>query len=144
MVHGVVEHDKGDESQTMLNLGFINNLDDLLDDSGLFLLLLLLSGVVGVALDVELEQVLDFLDFLNEGRLAGDHLLLGVGGSWNIALADALLGLVNLVELLVLVAVLATHGGNEEIVGGAEVELELGLLVLLLGRGGLLLVGAHF
>lgn len=149
--HLVEEEHIGQESEGLLNRGLVNDLDLLFNDLGLFFLGLLggLAQVGGVALDVELNQVRDFLDFLLEAGLGRTHLLLGVSRH-DFALADALLGLVDLVELLLLVTVFAALVRDEQVFSGAEVEGELvvlGLLILvLLLRGGFLdlLRGAHF
>lgn len=64
---------------------------------------ILLPGVVGVRLNVQLNQLLDLFDVgLNLG-LSGKHLLLSVSGL-NIALFDLLFGGNNLVQFLLLVA----------------------------------------
>ena len=69
---------------------------------------------------------------------------MGIGGS-SFAFADGLFNLIGFVEPLLLVAQFAAFGGDEEILGGAKVELEFVMLFLVVEglfflRG---FVGAH-
>ena len=64
------------------------------------------------------------LDVSLDLGLLRHHFLLSVG--WvDLALLDALLGLDDFVELLLLVAQFAALRRDEQVLGGAEVELEL-------------------
>lgn len=118
---------------------------DLLFDDNFFDLLLLnvvLALIVGVALDVEFDESFKFVDFVLEAVLVGNHLFLSVIGL-NLSLLDLLLELNDFVKLLLLVAEFSTLCGDEEVLGGGEVELELVVVVLLVGLLLGFVVGAH-
>lgn len=119
---------------------------DLLFDDNFFDLLLLnvvLALIVGVALDVEFDESFKFVDFVLEAVLVGNHLFLSVIGL-NLSLLDLLLELNHFVKLLLLVAEFSALCGDEKVLGGGEVELELVVVVLLVGLLLGFVVGGHF
>lgn len=119
---------------------------DLLFDDNFFDLLLfyvVLALIVGVTLDVEFNECFKVANFVLEAILVGDHLFLSV--IWlNLSLFDLLLKNDHFVKLLLLVAEFSTLSGDEEVLGGGEVELELVVVVLLVGLLLGFVVGAHF
>ena len=126
-----------------MNAGLVY--DFLFDDNFFDLLLLnvVLALIVGVALDVEFDESFKFVDFVLEAVLVGNHLFLSVIGL-NLSLLDLLLELNHFVKLLLLVAEFSALCGDKEVLGGGEVELELVVVVLLVGLLLGFVVGGHF
>jgi hypothetical protein len=88
--------------------------------------------VVGVALDVQLNELSNLLHFCLEGILPGNHFFLGVSRS-DFPLFDLLLSIEDLVECLLFVTENFTFGDKENIVCGGVVEGEFfGLLCTIL------------
>lgn len=128
--------------ESVVNAGLVDHFllnNDFFD----FGLLHVFSLVVGVALDVKFNEGLELANFGLELVLVLNHFFLGII-RLDLSLFDLLFKSDNFVELFLLVAELSALGGDEEILGGGEVELELVvvvLLVLLLLVG--FVVGAH-
>jgi hypothetical protein len=126
-----------------MNAGLVY--DFLFDDNFFDLLFLnvVLALIVGVALDVEFDESFKFVDFVLEAILVGNHLFLSVI-RLNLSLLDLLLELNHFVKLLLLVAEFSSLRGDKEVLGSGEVELELVVVVHLVGLLLGFVVGGHF
>ena len=116
-------------------LGIILELEQLGDDDegvcenlvgvyNLFLYFGLLVEALGVGAEVEVDELLKFFDFLLQGGLAGDHLLLGISGG-DLTLGNEFLGLIDFVHLLLPVAEGLSLVVKEKVIHGREVDLKL-------------------